>query len=83
MKKILITGAESYIGVSFSNYMNAFKDKYEVDTLDLKDKAWKKKSFLGYDVIFHVAGIAHIKVTSPEINLYPKEKSPLLVSKFW
>lgn len=59
MKKILITGANSYIGTSFENYIKQWSEEYSVDTVDMIDKAWREKSFTGYDVIFHVAGIAH------------------------
>ena len=48
MKKILITGAGSYIGTSFNNYMKRYKDSYEVDVLDLKSKSWKKKSIFSF-----------------------------------
>jgi hypothetical protein len=27
----------------------------------MKDGSWKEKDFSKYDVVFHVAGIAHIK----------------------
>ena len=60
MKKILITGAGSYIGTSFENYINTnFPDKYTVDTVDLIGGGWKEKDFSPYDTVFHVAGIAH------------------------
>ena len=63
MKKILITGANSFIGCSFENYINErFPDRYEVDTVDTVDPAWREKSFAGYDAVFHVAGIAHADV---------------------
>ena len=35
MKKILITGANSYIGTSFEKYMAQFGDEYFVDTFDI------------------------------------------------
>lgn len=60
MKKILITGANSYIGTSFANYMAKWPDEYQVDTIDMIDGSWREKSFAGYDSVFHVAGIAHI-----------------------
>lgn len=60
MKKILITGANSYIGTSFEKYLSQWPDAYQVDTIDMVDGSWRKKSFAGYDSIFHVAGIAHI-----------------------
>jgi UDP-glucose 4-epimerase len=59
MKKILITGAESYIGVSFEKYLAGFGDAYQVDTVDMRDGAWREKDFSSYDTVFHVAGIAH------------------------
>lgn len=60
MKKILITGAGSYIGTSFENYINTnFLDKYTVDTVDMIGGGWKEKDFSPYDTVFHVAGIAH------------------------
>lgn len=62
MKKILITGAGSYIGTSFENYMGHWSDRYSVDTVDMIDGSWREKDFSGYDVVFHVAGIAHADV---------------------
>ena len=59
MKKILITGANSYIGTSFEKYMSQWLDEYQIDTLDMVDGSWREKSFNGYDCIYHVAGIAH------------------------
>lgn len=71
MKKILITGANSYIGTSFENYIKEnFADKYEVDTVDMIDGSWREKSFQGYDCVYHVAGIAHIKETADNARLY-------------
>lgn len=59
MKKILITGANSYIGTSFEKYLSQWPDQYQVDTVDMIDGSWREKSFAGYDAVFHVAGIAH------------------------
>lgn len=61
MKKILITGANSYIGTSFEKWLEQYSDKYSVDTVDMIGCDWKKKSFVGYDVVFHVAAIVHVK----------------------
>lgn len=45
MKRILITGANSYIGTSFENHIrNDFSEKYEVDTIDMIDGSWREKS---------------------------------------
>ena len=70
MKKVLITGANSYIGVSFENFMSSYDNDYCVDTLDMMDGTWRQKSFAGYDVVFHVAGIAHQKETKENKELF-------------
>lgn len=70
MKKILITGKGSYIGETFKNYILDNYCDYSVDTLDMLDENWAQKDFSGYDAIFHVAGIAHIKETKENASLY-------------
>lgn len=72
MKNILITGKNSYIGTSLENWLMREPDIYKVDTVDMKDGSWKEKDFSQYDVVFHVAGIAHIKETSDNLELYYK-----------
>lgn len=62
-KKILITGAHSYIGESFEKYVkNKYTDNFDIDTIDLISRDWKKVDFSQYDAVFHVAGIAHADV---------------------
>lgn len=59
-KKVLITGAGSYIGQSFIQYAkNHYPDNFEIEELDMTDAAWRDKDFSEYDVVYHVAGIAH------------------------
>lgn len=72
MKKILITGKDSYIGISLENWLMREPEKYKVDTVDMKDKSWIEKDFSIYDVVFHVAGIAHIKEKIDNNSLYYK-----------
>ncbi len=62
MKKILITGAGSFIGTTFEKYMSCWREKYQVDTVDMMNGLWRAKSFSGYDSVYHVAGIAHSDV---------------------
>lgn len=70
MKKILITGVGSYIGTSFEKYLNSYSDNYLIESVDMIGDDWKNKDFSGYDVVFHVAGIAHIKETEENRQLY-------------
>jgi UDP-glucose 4-epimerase len=71
MKKILITGAHSYVGTSFENWMQQYEN-YQIDTLDMLDENWKETSFSGYDVVFHVAGLAHADITSVSKEIQDK-----------
>ncbi len=73
MKKILITGANSYIGTSFEKYMQQYADEYQVDTIDMIDGSWRERDFSEYDVVYHVAGIAHSdngKISKEKEKLY-------------
>lgn len=79
MNKILITGADSYIGTSFENWLKKWTDKYKADTVDMKDKTWREKSFSGYDAVFHVAGIAHVSTDSKMEDLYYKVNRDLTI----
>ena len=63
MKKVLITGANSYIGTSFERYVEEhYSDSLSIDTVDMIDGSWRSFSFAGYDAVYHVAGIAHADV---------------------
>ena len=58
MKKILITGANSYIGTSVEKYLTEnYPSDITFDTIDMTNDDWKIHSFHGYDCVFHVAGI--------------------------
>ena len=59
MKKILITGAGSYIGMSLERYLSRWPDRYRVETVDMQVETWRETSFAGFDAVYHVAGIAH------------------------
>lgn len=83
MKKILITGANSYIGSSFETYIKEnFEDRYSIDTIDMIDKRWKEKNFFGFDTVFHVAGIAHSdkgKISTEKEKLYRSVNTNLTI----
>lgn len=59
MKRVLITGRGSYIGTKVEEWLKKNPRMYEVDTLDMRSDAWKDHDFHAYDVVYHVAGIAH------------------------
>lgn len=57
--RVLITGANSYIGDSFMSYVS--NKNYQVDTIDMMTKEWIETDFSKYDVVLHVAAIVHKK----------------------
>ena len=59
MKKILITGAGSYVGACVERWLAQWPESYRVDTLDMIGDGWKDHDFRGYDAVLHVAGIVH------------------------
>lgn len=82
MKKILITGANSYIGTSFEKYMQQYADEYQVDTIDMIDGSWRERDFSEYDVVYHVAGIAHSdngKISKEKEKLYYSVNTDLTI----
>ena len=81
-KRILITGANSYIGISVKEWLEKTPNKYTVDTIDMLNDTWQKFDFSGYDVVFHVAGIAHADigiVTEEQKQLYYKVNTELAI----
>lgn len=70
MKHVLITGAKSYIGESVRDYLIADLEKYDVQIKDTMGWVPQTSDFKGFDVVFNVAGIAHIKETAENRHLY-------------
>ena len=68
MKRILITGANSFVGTNIEKWLIREPEQYQVDTVDTMNEAWKKSDFTKYDVVFHVAGIAHV---NPKLEMAP------------
>ena len=83
MKRILITGANSFIGTSFEKYINEnFPNDYYIETVDMINPIWRDKSFSGFDTVYHVAGIAHSdagKVTEERKAFYYKINTDLTI----
>jgi nucleoside-diphosphate-sugar epimerase len=79
MKRILVTGKNSYIGNAFEKTLNNYPEKYLIDKISLRDESWKDKDFSKYDVILHVAGIAHVSSSSKMKELYLKINRDLTI----
>ncbi|AOS98782.1 hypothetical protein ESP131_00050 [Exiguobacterium sp. U13-1] len=62
MKKILITGVNGYVGNSFIKWIKKNnEEKYEIDTLSLRNEDWRNEKFKEYETILHLAAIVHSK----------------------
>lgn len=62
-RRVLITGADSYIGETFRTYAEKnYKENFSIDCIDMLDGSWREADFSIYDIIYHVAGIAHADV---------------------
>ena len=73
MKKVLITGAGSYIGTAFEKWIASQDYSIATETLDMRGEAWREHDFHGFDAVFHVAGMAHAdvgRVTEEQKQLY-------------
>ncbi|MBP3953160.1 NAD-dependent epimerase/dehydratase family protein [Bacillus suaedae] len=79
MKKILITGKNSYVGKSLMSWLDNYHDGYSIDLISLRDDSWKEKDFSVYDVVFHVAGIAHVSSDPKMEGLYYKVNRDLTI----
>ncbi|CEG29114.1 NAD-dependent epimerase/dehydratase family protein [Bacillus sp. B-jedd] len=72
MKRVLITGKKSYIGNSLVTWLERYPERYVTELISLRTNSWREKDFSQYDVVIHVAGIAHIKETKKNSYLYYK-----------
>lgn len=75
---ILITGAGSYVGTHVENWLK--KDsQFRVDAVDTFGDNWKKADYTKYDVVYHVAGIAHVNADPKMEALYYKVNRDLTI----
>ena len=79
MKKVLITGANSYVGTNIEKWLQKEPENFQVDTADTFDNKWKEFDFSKYDVVFHVAGIAHVDPKPEMAPLYYKVNRDLTI----
>ena len=79
MKKVLITGAGSYVGESVRSYILAKDSQYQIDAVDTMGNNWKSADYSKYDVVYHVAGIAHVNADPKMEPLYYKVNRDLTI----
>lgn len=79
MKKILITGAGSYVGESVRRYILSTSSDFQIDAVDTMGDNWKKADYSQYDVVYHVAGIAHVNADPKMEAMYYKVNRDLTI----
>lgn len=81
-KRVLVTGAGSYIGEAFCAYAKQYYPNLIIKTIDVKNTSWCKENFSSFDTIFHVAGLAHVdigKVNDEEKKRYYSVNTDLAI----
>ena len=79
MKRILITGAGSRVGICFEKWMSQWPEKYYIETLDMMKEEWREFDFSGFDTVFHVSGIAHITLDPSKEELFYRVNRDLTI----
>lgn len=79
MKRILITGANSFVGTNIEKWLLKEPENFSVDTVDTMNEAWKQADYSKYDTVFHVAGIAHVDPKPEMAPLYYKVNRDLAI----
>lgn len=79
MKRVLITGANSFVGTNIEKWLLKTPEEFAVDTVDTMNEAWKCADYTKYDVVFHVAGIAHVDPKPEMAPLYYKVNRDLAI----
>lgn len=80
LKRVLITGANSYVGTNVEKWLMREPHKYYVETLDMMNPNWRKFDFSKFDVVFHVAGIAHARSKRKNRKLFYSVNHDLAVA---
>lgn len=77
MKKILITGANSYTGNAITQYLSSWPQEYHVSTISLRGDSWKSENFGAFDSVIHTAGLVHYSAKSSDKEAYFRVNSQL------
>ena len=76
MKKILITGENSYIGNAFKEWISSINE-YKIDIISVRNNLWEKVDFSYYDVVIHMAALVHKKEKENQRNEFIKINTTL------
>ena len=68
--KVLIVGKNSYIGTSFIRYCS-LNPNYHIEEFDSRNEL-TQHIYSGFDVVIHLAGIAHVSAKKSMKDMYMK-----------
>ncbi|WP_130860464.1 NAD-dependent epimerase/dehydratase family protein [Gracilibacillus phocaeensis] len=78
MKRVLITGQNSYVGNSFAEWVKD-DENFDITKISLRDDSWEGMDFSQFDVVLHVAGIAHVSTDTKQEELYYRVNRDLTI----
>ena len=79
VKQVLITGTSSYIGNQLADWLKKTSTEYNITKKSVRDDKWREIDFSLFDVIVHVAGIAHQDTKADQEDLYYKVNTELTI----
>lgn len=80
MKKILVIGKNSYIGLAFKKWVEEREKDWSVTCISSRNNEWKNEDFGRYDSVLHVAGIAHVDAKADMEQMYYKVNRDLTIA---
>ena len=69
MKRILITGINSYLGKCFKRYIEGFSG-YAAVSISMRDGSWRDEDFTGIDTVYHVAHSDNGHISAEKAQAY-------------
>lgn len=79
VRKVLITGENSYIGNKLNSWLESDSKEYTIIKKSVRNNKWREIDFSVFDVIVHVAGIAHQNIKDDQETLYYKVNTELTI----
>lgn len=77
MKRVLVTGKNSYAGKKFMERLSEVKPDWVVESISVRNDDWISEDFSRYDAIYHVAAIVHQKEDATKEKEYYRVNSEL------
>ena len=72
MKKILVTGQNSYVANSFSSFISNYDNSYLVNLISVRNEYWCNRDFRGYDTLIHAAALVHESTKNATLEQYDR-----------